>query len=111
MKFVIKLIVNAIVAVPLLMWFSNATFIGSLIAVVIFGLVGFWLGDLLVLRYSNNLLATALDAVLAFFYFWFAAYYANWSITFNELIVLTLALGVAEALYHWYLKSDREFAG
>lgn len=110
MTFAIKLIANGIVAIPLLMWFSEASFFGAAIAVVILGLVSFWLGDLLVLKYSNNMAATALDVVLAFFYFWFASSYANWSLAFNELIIIAIAVGIVEAVFHFYLQNTKEAA-
>ena len=45
-------------------------------------------------------MATVADAGLAFVYFWVVAAWMRWTLSLGELIVLALALGVVEWIYH-----------
>ncbi len=104
-----KIIMNGIVIVPLLMWFTEATIWSSLVTAVILSLVAYFIGDQLILRAGNNTVATLADAGMALVYFWFVAVMMGWSLTFGELVVLTLALGVVEWIYHRQLGwADKE---
>lgn len=106
-RFLYKMILNAIVIVPLLMWFTEATFWASLISGIVLSVIAYILGDQIILRLGNNTGATIADAVLTFVYFWLVAGWMDWSLSIGELIVLTLALGVVEFFYHRYLgKAD-----
>jgi hypothetical protein len=99
-----KMIMNGIVVVPLLMWFTEATLWSSLVVAVVLSLVAYIVGDQLILRRTSNTVATMIDAGLAFAYFWVVADWMDWSLSFGELIVLTLALGVVEFIYHRQLE-------
>ena len=108
MKLVMKLLVNGIFAVSLLLWFTNATFWEAVVASVILSVIAYFVGDQLILRASNNTVATIVDALLVFAYFWFVAYFLNWNLSIGELLIITLVLGVIEAIFHRYLASGRK---
>lgn len=110
MKFLYKLLLNGIVAVVLLLWFTNATFWEAAISAVVFSALAYFIGDQMILRASNNTIATIADAGLAFVYFWIVSNVMNWTLSFGELIVLTLALGLSEVVYHRFLANDLEKA-
>lgn len=101
---------NGIVVIPLLMWFTEANFLSSLIAASILSVIAYLIGDQLVLRISNNIIATAADAGLAWIYFWAVASMMNWSLTWGELAIITLALGVVEFIFHRQLGYDEDKA-
>lgn len=108
-----KLLMNGIVVIPLLMWFTEATFLSSLIAASVLSVIAYLVGDQLILRMSNNIIATAADAGLAWIYFWAVASMMNWSLTWGELAMITLALGVVEYIFHGqlgYMDEDRATA-
>lgn len=99
-RFLRKLLMNGIVGVPLLMWFTEATLWSSVIAVFVLSVIAYILGDQMILRMSNNTVATVADAGLTFIYFWLVADWMDWSLTIGELSVITLAIGVVEFIYH-----------
>ena len=99
-RFVRKLVMNGIVVVPLLMWFTEATFWASIVTAVILSTVAFFIGDQLILRMSNNTVATLADAVLAFVYLWIVADTMDWALTIGELFTIVVALGIVEMIYH-----------
>ncbi|MBO8170954.1 MAG: DUF2512 family protein [Bacillaceae bacterium] len=104
-----KILMNGIVLVPLLIWFSEATFLTSLIAALVLSGIAYIVGDQLVLRRSNNLVATLTDGVLAFVYLWVVADWLNWNLTFGEIFLISLVLGVVEFIYHRQLgEADAE---
>lgn len=95
-----KLLLNGIIVIPLLLWFTEATVWNSIVTAVIFCLIAYIIGDQIILRASNNMVATAADAALAFVYFWLVADWMNWSLTWGELLVMVVALGVVEFIFH-----------
>lgn len=108
MKFIFKLLLNGAIAVTILLWLSRATFWEAAIWSMILSTIAYLVGDQYVLRISNNTVATLVDAVLAFVYFWVVASFLNWDLSIGGLIFLTLFLGAGEAVYHRFLASDRE---
>jgi uncharacterized membrane protein len=99
-RFVRKLLMNGIVIVPLLMWFTEATFWASIVTAAIFTTLAYFIGDQLILRMSNNTIATLSDAVLAFVYFWIVADTMDWTLTLGELFTIVVVLGIVEMIYH-----------
>ncbi|KPV61379.1 hypothetical protein QJ48_00160 [Paenibacillus sp. A3] len=108
MKIIFKLLLNGAIAVTILLWLTRATFWEAAIASVVLSVIAYLVGDQYVLRISNNTVATLVDAVLAFVYFWVVASLLKWDLSIGGLIFLTLFLGVGEAVYHRFLASDRE---
>jgi len=106
MRFIYKMILNAIVIVPLLMWFTEATFLSSLVAGVVLCVVAYILGDQIILRLGNNRVATITDAALTFVYFWLVADWMGWSLSIGELAILTVIVGAVEYFYHRYLRKE-----
>lgn len=100
MKFGVKLVLNGIILVPLLLWFTDASFLAILLASVILCIISYIVGDQMILRATNNTVATIADAILAFIYFWVISVSANWGLSMTELILLVVALGAVEAVFH-----------
>lgn len=110
-KFWIKLAFNGIIVVPLLLWFTEATAIGAAAAAFALAVIAFFAGDQMILRVSNNLVATVADAVLAALFLWVVAFFSNWTLSFTELIVIVALLGLVEIVYHRMLgRMDKEAA-
>jgi len=108
-KLLQKILWNSLVLIPLIMGFSNATFIESLLAVIGLGLFAFAIGDQFVLRMSNNLVATVADAVLAYLFLLFVSDWLRWTLDGAEILVLIIALGVVEFLFHRALGYEGEW--
>jgi len=108
-KLLMKILFNGIVVVPMLMWFAGATFATSSLAAIGLSVLAFLIGDQMILRASNNLVATLADAGLAFAYLWMVAFVFNWDLNFGEIITIVAALGVVEWFFHRYLaRKDTE---
>jgi len=111
MRFIVKLLLNGIVAVPLLMWFAQATLFQAAMTALVLSIVAYLIGDQWILRVSNNTVATAADAVLSFAVLWMAASWMRWNLSFSQMIVISLVLGVVEIFYHRFLgNSDQRAA-
>ena len=110
MKLIIKILINGFIVVSLLTLFTDATFWEATMSATILSVIAYIVGDQIILRTSNNTIATIADAVLAFVYLWAVAYFMNWDLSIGELVIITLILGVAEAVYHRFLASDRSRA-
>jgi hypothetical protein len=104
-----KFLMNGIVVIPLLIWFTEATFLSSLIVTLVLCAISFIIGDQLILRMSNNWVATIADAGLTFIYFWIVADMMDWTLNLWELTLLVAAVGIMEMIFHRQLRgSDRK---
>ncbi|HEY0827815.1 MAG TPA: DUF2512 family protein [Bacilli bacterium] len=99
-KFLVKTIINGIVVVSLLMWFTEATFVGAALTAVVLSTIAYLAGDQLILRATNNTIATLADAALAFVFIWMVSFFSNWNLNFTELLVIVLVLGLVEFTFH-----------
>jgi hypothetical protein len=106
-KFLIKLLLNGVVVTPLLYWFTEATMWSALLTALTLACVAYVLGDQMVLRFSNNTIATIADAVLAFFFLWGVAAFMNWSLSWSELFTIVVLLGAVEIIFHRLLGTDK----
>lgn len=95
-----KILMNGIVLIPLLMWFTEATLWSSVVTSLVLSVIAYLVGDQMILRMSNNTVATIADAALTFVYLWIVADWLDWSLTIGELTTITLAVGVIEFIYH-----------
>ncbi len=103
-RFLIKTVINGLVVVPLLLWFTEATLIGSILASVALSTIAYVLGDQMVLHATNNIIATLADVALAFAFLWMVSYFADWALNFTELLVIVLVLGIVEYVFHRNLR-------
>lgn len=104
-----KLLLNGLVILPFLLWFSDATFTVALVTSIAFSVLSFLLGDQIFLRMVNNTTATLIDAGFALAFFWMAAIVTNWTLTFAEILTLAILLGSMEWMFHRYLrKTNRD---
>jgi hypothetical protein len=106
-KFIKKIVLNGVVVIPLLMWFTGASFMSAMITAVALAVIAYLLGDQIILRASNNTIATIADAVLAIVFLWVVAYFMNWRINLIELVTIALVLGVVETFFHRFLQKAR----
>jgi hypothetical protein len=105
-KLLLKIVGNGIVVVGLLMLFTEGSFIGALAAAVALSIIAYLLGDQMVLRKTNNGVATVADAVLAAIYLWAVVDFANWSLSLGELLTIVIVLGAFEYFFHSLLLKD-----
>jgi uncharacterized membrane protein len=107
MNFFLKLLLNSIVLIPLLLWFTGAPLFSIVLAALGLCVLAYLVGDLFILRATNNTVATIADGVMAFIYLWAVAYFADWALSFSELFVTVLALAFVEAIFHRMIARDR----
>lgn len=105
-KLLVKLLVHGVMITSLLLALSNATLIAALITALGIGIVAYLLGDLLILPRTNNMVATIADAGLVFVMLWIIADAANWTLSFPEILLLTVLAGGFEYLFHMWLLRD-----
>jgi membrane protein HdeD len=106
-RFLTKWIISSIIVVPLLMWFTEASFWGAFMTASVLCILSYVIGDLGILRASNNTVATLADAGLALAWFWIVADFSNWSLSGGELLALTIAVAAFEAIFHRMITSTR----
>lgn len=109
--FLVKMVGNGAIVVGLLMLLGDASFIGALGAALALTIIAYLLGDMVILQKTNNITATAVDAVLAFVLLWGISTNAEWNISVGDLLIITAALGVFEYIFHEMLYRMGYFEG
>jgi uncharacterized membrane protein YvlD (DUF360 family) len=110
MKFIIKWILNGIIVTPLLMWYADVSFLTAFVTASVLTIIAYLLGDQLVLRSTNNTVATIADFILAAVFLGLASYLLDWDLTFWETVTISAIVGVAEWVYHRYVLGDEQVA-
>jgi uncharacterized protein YacL len=103
--FLTKLILNGIIVIPFLLVFSNANGIEATVAAAIFCVIAYLVGDQLILRRTNNTVATIADIALAYLYFLVVGIALGWTLSNLELLSLSLAIGLVELFFHFIVAS------
>jgi hypothetical protein len=103
MKFVLKWLINGVIVVCFLMYYADVPLIDSVITATALTLIAYAVGDQLILRATNNWVATISDAILAYLILSIAAYSMNWDLNGGEILVISLILGIAEWCIHRYI--------
>ncbi|MDG0812634.1 DUF2512 family protein [Cohnella rhizosphaerae] len=99
MKFLLKWLVNGTIATTLLMYYSNASFLGSVTTATILTIIAYMVVDQIILRSTNNLIATVSDGILGYLVLWVAASTMKWTISPGEIFIVALITGIAEFFY------------
>lgn len=103
MKFLLKWLVNGTIATTLLMYYSNASFLGSVTTATILTIIAYMVVDQIILRSTNNLIATVSDGILGYLVLWVAASTMKWTISPGEIFIVALITGIAEFFIHRYV--------
>lgn len=106
-KFFWKALLNGIFTVPLLMFFTEASLTEALLASLALSIVAYVIGDQMVLRLTNNPIATVADIGIAFIYLWIVANLMNWTLSFTEMAIISIVVGVEEYFLHGYFQQDK----
>ncbi|UQZ33314.1 hypothetical protein C2I18_06920 [Paenibacillus sp. PK3_47] len=107
-KLIVKLLVHGVMITALLVALSNATVGYALLAALGIGIVAYLLGDLVILPKTNNIIATVSDAVLVFLSLWVIREAAEWTLSFGDMLIITLLAGVFEYFFHIWLLRDHD---
>jgi uncharacterized membrane protein YvlD (DUF360 family) len=106
LKFLLKWLVNGTIVVSSLFYYSDASFWTAAIGATGLTIIAYLLGDLLVLRSSNNLVATFADFGLAAIYLGALSYVFEWRLSLGETLFIAFLLGVAEWVLHRYIFNE-----
>ncbi|MFC4601664.1 DUF2512 family protein [Cohnella hongkongensis] len=99
----LKWLLNGVIVVTLLMYYADVSFFSAAVTATVLTLIAYFVGDQMILRATNNTIATLSDAVLAFVVLWGIAYLMNWPLSAGEALVITAILGIAEWFLHRHL--------
>jgi hypothetical protein len=103
LKFLLKWIVNGAVVALLLIYYADVPFIEAAITATAITIIAYAVGDQIILRASNNAIATIADFGLGFFILWAASDAMSWDITIGEILMISVVLAIAEWVVHRYI--------
>ncbi|WP_426449821.1 DUF2512 family protein [Paenibacillus sp. S-38] len=95
-----KILINGLITVHFLVIFAGASFSGAVVSSVILSLIAYVIGDRLILKITNNVVATALDLGLASLFFILVSGVTIGELSMVELLTLVAGLGVLEYYFH-----------
>ncbi|CEH29369.1 DUF2512 family protein [Aneurinibacillus migulanus] len=87
----------------------NVPFSYILAAIIILSVVSYVIGDLVILRFAGNGIATALDVVLFVAGIWAVAYFIDFKYDMSHMFALLVVIGYLvfeESLYHVYIEKE-----
>jgi Protein of unknown function (DUF2512) len=103
----IKFLMVSIVLVTVLSMLTNLTFSDMLYISGTVTILAYVIGDMLILRMSNNIVATIADAGLALFTIYMFNYLWNiQAIDFTDALIAAAILGVGEWFFHKYVANN-----
>jgi hypothetical protein len=96
MRLLQKVLIHAVVIVPLLLWLTETGFYGAFITSISITLVSFFINEKVLLKATNPLIA-ALDAgFTALVILWIYTDYAEWSIGLGALLTISVLFTIME---------------
>jgi hypothetical protein len=99
-RYGVKLAMNGSVLIPFLYFVTDASVTQIVMSCIVFSVIAFLVGDQLILRYSNNTVATLADFGLTGLFFWIVAGVYRWSLSGLELFLTAALAGFVEAMFH-----------
>jgi hypothetical protein len=102
-NFVMKWILDGAVVALLLIYFADVPFMEVAITATALAIITYGVGDQVILRSTNNAVATLADGVLGFFILWIAAYSMKWDINLGQILIIAIILAIAEWVVHRYI--------
>jgi hypothetical protein len=105
-NFLWKWLLNGVIVVLLMMWFADVNFWTAAVTATVLTVIAYFIGDQMILRMSNNTVATVMDFVLAVVYLLIVEYFFDFGLSFGEIVTIALVLGIAEWFFHRYFLRD-----
>jgi hypothetical protein len=102
-NFVMKWILDGAVVALLLIYFADVPLLEAAITATALAIITYGVGDQVILRSTNNAVATLADGVLGFFILWIAAYSMKWDINLGQILIIAIILAIAEWVVHRYI--------
>jgi uncharacterized protein YebE (UPF0316 family) len=103
MKFILKWLLNGAIVTLLLMYYADVSFLNAFITASVLTIIAYVVGDQLILRATNNTIATLADFMLAFVLLWIAGESMNWEITLGEIFIISLLVAISEWMFHRFV--------
>ncbi|MBN2983660.1 MULTISPECIES: DUF2512 family protein [Cohnella] len=103
MKFLMKWVLNGIIVTLLLYYYSNVGLWTALVAATGLTVISWFVGDQLILRNTNNTLASLMDGVLTAVYLGLLSYLFDWRLTVGAIALISILIAVAEWVFHRFV--------
>ena len=106
LKFILKWMINGTIVAAYMMYYSDISLWNAVIAATGLTVIAYLAGDQLILRTTNNFIATTCDFLLAVLYFGVLSSILDWKLSWGETLFLALLIAAAEWVMHRYVFQD-----
>jgi hypothetical protein len=104
MKFVAKwLLDSSVIALLLYHYVAGITLLTALAVSTVFTVIAYFLGDQIILRASNNTVATIADGLLTVLFLWVVGAMLNWDLSPGEILMISAITALMEWVVHRYV--------
>jgi hypothetical protein len=104
LKFLAKWVLDSsVMALLLYHYVAGITLLTALIVSTIFTVIAYFVGDQLILRASNNTVATLADGVLSIVFLWILGSLLGWDLSAREILTISAILALMEWVVHRYV--------
>ncbi|EXX84588.1 hypothetical protein BG53_10925 [Paenibacillus darwinianus] len=102
-KILLKWLVNGGIVVSLLIYYSDVSFWGAVLAATGLTFIAYIMGDQMLLRHTNNTVATLSDFILAAVYLGVLSYFLDWGLNVVETSFISGMVALSEWVLHRYV--------
>jgi hypothetical protein len=103
MKFIFKWLINGVIVSSLLVFYTDINYITAAFIASALSVIDYFIGDQLLLRATNNTVATIADGVGTLLFLGIVADSMNFDLSFGESLIIAALLAVSEWIIHRYI--------
>lgn len=102
---IIKFTITGVILELTLRFLTSVSSMNIFLIALLFTLISYGLGDLIILNKTNNIIATIADGVLAFLILFASNYIFRYTIiSLKTVLIASVILGIEEWIYHKYVR-------
>ncbi|MCQ6557456.1 DUF2512 family protein [Paenibacillus mendelii] len=105
-KYLLKWVLNSLIMIFMLQYFTGISVWTAFIASALLTLISYIIGDQLILRQYNNTAATLTDGLLTLLYLYVAEVWFAWGLSNGEILLISVVVAVGEFFMHRYIFQD-----
>lgn len=103
MRFILKWLINGVIVSSLLVFYTEIGFLTAAFIATALSVIDYYVGDQLILRATNNTVATFVDGLGTLLFLLIVADSMNLDLTFGEALIISALMAVSEWLIHRYV--------
>ncbi|HUC92317.1 MAG TPA: DUF2512 family protein [Paenibacillus sp.] len=107
LKLLLKWLLNGAIVVAFLIYYADIPFWSADLAATGLTFIAYIIGDQVLLRHTNNIIATLADFMLAAVYITVLSSFLNWRQSWAEMLFISGIVALSEWVLHRYVFNEK----